>query len=127
MNQIPLIAVVDDDEAVRSALSSLLRSLGYAVRGYGSAWDFLEDRDHDDPACMILDVQMPGMTGAELQARLRSVGRHFPIIFMTAFPTDRVRGQVMGAGASAYLSKPVDGDTIAQCLATALLGNDRPQ
>jgi len=120
MNQPPLIAVVDDEEAVRSALSSLLRSLGYAVRGYGSAREFLEEDRHGEPACMILDVQMPGMTGAELQARLLSAGRRIPIIFMTAFPTEKVRGQVMEAGARAYLTKPVDGDTIAHCLAAVL-------
>ena len=120
MNPVPVVAVVDDDEAVRGALSSLLRSLGYAVRCYGSAGEFLRDDASRPPACLILDVQMPGMTGPELQAKLLDAGRSIPTIFMTAFPTEAVRRQVMQAGARAYLDKPVDGETIAQCLAHAL-------
>jgi len=120
MNPLPLVAVVDDDEAVRGSLSSLVRSLGYGVRCYASADAFLRAEDAGPPACLILDVQMPGMTGPELQASLAGSGRSIPIIFMTAFPTEAVRQQVMKAGAQAYLDKPVDGDTIAQCLAQAL-------
>ncbi|GGJ04730.1 response regulator transcription factor [Neoroseomonas lacus] len=120
MHPVPLIAVVDDDEAVRGSLSSLLRSLGYGVRCYGSADAFLRTEEPRPPACLILDVQMPGMTGPELQVSLAASGRSIPIIFMTGFPTEAVRQQVMQAGARAYLNKPVDGDTIAQCLAHAL-------
>ncbi len=121
MNPVPLIAVVDDDEAVRGALSSLLRSLGYAVRCYGSPAEFLAEERPEPPACLILDVQMPGMSGPELQAKLLGSGRSIPIIFMTAFPTEAVRRQVMDAGARAYLDKPVDGDTIADHLAATLV------
>ena len=120
MNTVPLIAVVDDDEAVRGSLSSLLRSLGYGVCCYASADAFLQAEEIRPPACLILDVQMPGMTGPELQASLAGSGRSIPIIFMTGFPTEALRRQVMQAGARAYLDKPVDGDTIAQCLAQAL-------
>ncbi|GGJ17203.1 response regulator transcription factor [Neoroseomonas lacus] len=121
MSHFAQIAIVDDDEAVRNALSSLLRSFGYETRGYGSALAFLDEEGHQNPACMILDVQMPGMDGPELQACLLSAGRRFPMIFMTAFPTEAIRRRVMEAGAKAYLSKPVDGNTIAHCVAAALI------
>lgn len=120
MPQIPVIAIVDDDEGVRTSLASLVRSLGYDARTYGSGVDFLQDSLK--PACMITDIQMPTMTGDELQARLAASGRRFPIIFMTAFPTDAVRQRVMAAGAHCYLSKPSSGEEIIRCLEEALAG-----
>jgi FixJ family two-component response regulator len=120
MPEIPVIAIVDDDEGVRTSLASLVRSLGYAARTYGSGVDFLQDSLN--PACMITDIQMPTMTGDELQARLAASGRRFPIIFMTAFPTDAVRQRVMAAGAHCYLSKPSSGEEIIRCLEEALAG-----
>lgn len=121
MDQTPVIAIVDDDEAVRTSLASLVRSLGYDVRIYGSGTDFLQDSL--DPACMIADIQMPAMSGDELQARLLASDRCFPIIFMTAFPTDPIRERVMEAGAHSYLSKPATGDEIIRCLEEALAGH----
>jgi len=120
MNHIPTIAIVDDDDGVRVSLCSLVRSLGYEVRAYASAPAFLDDQDAGDPDCMITDVQMAPMSGDQLQAALIASGRKFPMIFMTAFPTDAVRKRVMGMGAHAYLDKPVDGDAMATCLAAAL-------
>ncbi len=76
----------------------------------------------EDPACMIADVQMPAMSGDELQARLVAAGRSFPIIFMTAFPTEPVRKRVMAAGAQCYLGKPASGGEIIRCLEEALTG-----
>jgi FixJ family two-component response regulator len=110
------IAIVDDDDGVRSSVASLLRSLGYEVRGYSSAWEFLGDRTAPDPDCMITDVQMPGMSGDQLQAELVAAGRAFPMIFVTAFPTATIRARVMASGAIACLEKPVDGDSIVRCL-----------
>ena len=121
MHQTPVIAIVDDDEAVRTSLASLVRSLGYDVRIYGSGPDFLQDSL--DPACMIADIQMPAMSGDELQARLLASDRCFPIIFMTAFPTEPIRARVMEAGAHSYLSKPATGDEIIRCLEEALAGH----
>ena len=121
MVQPPIVAIVDDDEGVRTSLASLVRSLGYDVRTYGSGGDFLQDSL--DPSCMIADVQMPVMTGDELQARLVASGRRFPIIFMTAFPTETVRKRVMAAGAHCYLNKPSGGDEIIRCLEEALAGH----
>jgi FixJ family two-component response regulator len=118
-----VIAIVDDDEGVRASLASLVRSVGYEAQAYESGVDFLRQAQGDDPACMIADVQMPVITGDELQAQLVAAGRHFPIIFMTAFPSETVRQRVMAAGAHCYLGKPSSGDEIIRCLEDALAGN----
>jgi FixJ family two-component response regulator len=125
MQHIPTVAVVDDDDGVRSSLSSLIRSLGYEARSYASAPDFLGDRESRDPDCMITDIQMPEMTGDQLQAVLIAAGRRFPMIFMTAFPMSATRDRVMAAGACAFLDKPVEPDTIANHLAAALASGRR--
>ena len=122
MANTPVIAIVDDDEAVRTSLASLVRSLGYEASTYESGADFL-DRRSEDPSCMIADIQMPVMTGDELQARLIESGRKFPIIFMTAFPTDTVRRRVLAAGAQCRPSQPTGGDEIIRCLEEALVGH----
>jgi FixJ family two-component response regulator len=122
MAETPVIAIVDDDAGVRSSLASLVRSLGYEAHTYESGVDFLRQPPGDDPACMIADMQMPVVTGDELQARLVASGRRFPIIFMTAFPKESIRAQVMAAGAHCYLSKPSTGDEIVRCLEEALTG-----
>jgi FixJ family two-component response regulator len=123
MAKTPVIAIVDDDEGVRTSLASLVRSVGYEAQAYESGLDFLRQAPGDDPACMIADVQMPEITGDELQARLIAAGRRFPIIFMTAFPSDNVRQRVMAAGAHCYLGKPSSGDEIIRCLEEALAGH----
>jgi FixJ family two-component response regulator len=125
MTRSPTIAIVDDDDGVRMSLSSLVRSLGHDVRVYRSAPDFLADAANPDPDCMITDVQMAPMTGDQLQATLLAAGRCFPMIFMTAFPTQAMRRRVMEAGACAYLDKPVAADAIARCLDIALSGRGR--
>lgn len=122
MVNIPVIAIVDDDEAVRTSLASLVRSIGYEASTYESGIDFL-NRQSEDPSCMIVDIQMPVMTGDELQARLVKAGRRFPIIFMTAFPTDAVRQRVVAAGAHCCLSKPTGADEIIRCLEEAMAGH----
>lgn len=101
-------------------MSSLIRSLGYNVRCYGSAREFLSDTAHGDPDCMLTDVQMPAMTGDQLQAHLIASGRMFPLIFMTAFPASGIRERVMAAGARGFLEKPADAELIAGCLASVL-------
>ena len=120
MNHTPTIAVVDDDNGVRMSLSSLLRSLGYEVRAYGSGPEFLDVQAAGDPDCLITDVQMAPMTGDQLQGALIAAGRRFPLIFMTAFPTEAARQRLLGLGACAYLDKPVDGEAMARCVAEAL-------
>jgi FixJ family two-component response regulator len=125
MKRAPMIAILDDDEGVRTSLSSLVRSLGHDVRTYASATQFLDDAAAGDPDCLITDMQMPGMTGAQLLEALVADERKFPVIVMTAFPSEAMRDRVLAAGALAYLVKPMDGPTVARCIAAALDGDGR--
>lgn len=111
------IAIIDDDDGVRASLGSLVRSLGYDVRFYPSAIDYLADDTMPAPDCIITDLQMPQMSGDELQARLVGAGQSIPMIFVTAFPDEAVRDRVMAAGAIAFLEKPPASDIIAERLA----------
>ena len=120
MPSIPVVCVVDDDGAVRSGTEALLRSLGYQALAFASAEAFLNSREIDLTDCLILDVQMPGMNGIDLQRALSRQNRKLPIIFVTAYPEEHVRAQAMAEGAICFLPKPCDVDRIAQCLETAL-------
>jgi FixJ family two-component response regulator len=124
LSKLPLVAIVDDDASVRVTTDSLVRSLGYVVDTFASAEEFLRANRPDDFSCVIADVQMPGMSGVELQAHLLAQGYHVPFIFVTAFPDDRVRAQALGAGAICYLTKPFEGDSLVQCLQAALKKRD---
>ena len=126
MGQSATIAILDDDAGVRATLASLLRAEGHAVRTFASPDDFLR-APGPDPDCLILDVQMPGMTGDALYTRLLAEGRAIPAVFMTAFPQEAVRARVLAAGATAFLEKPVDCDEIAALVAAAVAGRGGPQ
>jgi FixJ family two-component response regulator len=114
-----MISIVDDDEAVRESTKALVRSLGYNARAFGSAEEFL-DSDPDDTSCLILDIQMKGLSGIELLERLIGEGRRTPVIFVTAFPDERIRNHVLEAGAIGFLRKPFSDDKLTRCLDTAL-------
>ncbi len=86
MSKLPLVAIIDDDASVRATTDSLVRSLGYIVYTFASAEEFLRSNRLDDLSCVIADVQMPGMSGVELQAYLLTQGYRVPFIFFTAFP-----------------------------------------
>jgi FixJ family two-component response regulator len=118
--RLPIISIVDDDEAVRSALDALVRSLGYEARMFDSAEAFLEGDGLDHTDCMILDVQMPGMSGPQLQARLIEERRSIPIVFITAFQHEDLRRAVLALGAVALLGKPWEGQALVDALETAL-------
>lgn len=124
MSKVPMISIVDDDAPVRETTSSLVRSLGFNASTFESAEEFLLSDRIDNTACLIADVQMQGMSGVELQILLRAQGRHMPIIFMTAFPEERVRKCVLDAGAIGFLSKPFDEECLIHYLDRAL-GNHR--
>jgi FixJ family two-component response regulator len=119
-----VISIVDDDRSMRDATSALVRSLGFAVATFASAEDFLASSRVDDTACLITDVQMPGLSGIELQSRLIAQGRSMPIIGVTAFPEESVRSQMLEAGAVGFLSKPFNDECLISCLAIALRGHD---
>jgi FixJ family two-component response regulator len=116
----PVISIVDDDEAVRLALRSLVRSLGYVSNVFVSAEEFLESSYLNETSCLISDVQMPGMNGIELQSRLKRLDCGTPIIFITAFPDERNRARALEAGAIGFMEKPFEGRAMIQLIETAL-------
>ncbi|MGH8785954.1 MAG: response regulator transcription factor [Cupriavidus necator] len=111
-----IVAIVDDDESVRVATSSLVRSLGWEARPFSSARDFLDSGSAAEVACVISDIQMPGMTGLEMQRALVQASVLVPVIFITAFCTEAIRKQALACGARSFLCKPVDGAAICECL-----------
>ena len=125
LSKIPVIAIVDDDNSVREATRGLVRSLGYIAEAFPSAEDYLQSDRVRETACLITDVQMPGMSGVDLQDRLIDLGHHTPIIFMTAFPTESLRVRVAEGGAYGFLCKPYDEQSLLDCLLKAL-SMDRP-
>ena len=120
--EIPLISIVDDDDTVRRATEGLVRSLGLATRTFESAESFLQSSLVSDTRCLILDVQMPGMSGIELQNHLSYLGFDIPIIFVTAYPDETVKARALHAGAVDFLHKPFElyGQRFVDCLYAAL-------
>ena len=120
MKHKPLIAVVDDDQSVREALENLISSVGFEVRLFASAENFL---DSDTPAqtdCAILDVRLPGLSGLELQQRLAVDGQSIPVIIITAQADDKTQDEAVAAGAIAFLKKPVTEEVLLTALDAAL-------
>src|ERR1700758_3283884 len=101
-----VISVIDDDASVRAATDNLLSSHGYSVHTFASAEEFLQSPRLHDCSCIVVDVQMPGMSGLDLLGRLRTQGHHTPFIFITAFPEEAVRARALKAGAVGFLGKP---------------------
>jgi FixJ family two-component response regulator len=120
--EVPLISIVDDDGFVRESTSGLIRSMGYAAETFASAEEYLRSNRAADTACLISDIQMPDMDGADLQDRLIADGLHTPIIFVTAFPDEGIRARVLKAGAYGFLTKPFSDESLIECLHRALLG-----
>ena len=115
-----IIAIIDDDEALREALGSLMKAAGFVAKTFASAEEFLACDDCDDTACLILDVRLPGMSGIDLQRRLAESNRRLPIIFVTAHGDASLRDSLMRAGAAAFLYKPVRSDALLKEIQTAL-------
>jgi len=115
-----VIAVVDDDELVREALTGFVRSLGYCAIAFASAADFLNSKRRHRAACLLTDVQMPGMTGPELHDRLVARGEPIPTILITAYPNETVRARMLQAGVNGYLTKPFAENDLLACIDSAL-------
>src|ERR1700751_789054 len=114
------IAIVDDDQSVQSALQDLMEADGLSARSFGSAEEFLQSGLQRKTACLIVDIRMPGMSGLELQARLKEDRFDTPIIFITAHGDARVRMQAMGEGAAEFLGKPFDDQVFRSRVRAAL-------
>jgi FixJ family two-component response regulator len=117
-----LVAIVDDDQSVQSALKDLMESAGLFAKSFGSAEEFLEWDQRNLIACLVLDIRMPGMSGLELQAKLKAEGSLIPIIFMTAHGDTKMRTQAMEAGAVEFLTKPFDDEVLLEMIRPALNG-----
>jgi FixJ family two-component response regulator len=122
----PFVAIVDDDESVSRAIKRLLRSTGLASDTFKTGDDFLDMFDSIPsyrPACIVLDIQMPGLNGLEVQRRLSGSG--IPIIFITAHDELGVREQALAVGAAAYLRKPFNDDIFIKAVSTAISSNTK--
>ena len=115
-----LIAIVDDDDLMRSALQGLLKSAGLPTRTFASSEEFLKSDQQHQTACLIADIRMPGMSGLELQAKLNSDHCRIPTIFITAHGDERMRMQALRAGAVEFMAKPFDDEVLLESVRAAL-------
>src|ERR1700720_2236692 len=115
-----VVAIVDDDDLVRSALQGLLKAVGVPAQAFASAEEFLQSGQQHQIACLIADIRMPGMSGLELQAKLNAERCRIPIIFITAHGDTKMRMQTMRAGAVEFLAKPFDDEVLLQNVRAAL-------
>ncbi len=115
-----MIAVVDDEESVRKAVVRLLQAAGYPARGFATGADFLQHWRDDRPECLLLDLQMPGLSGADVLRALNRSGANFPTIIVTAHDSPGAREECSRLGAVAYLCKPLDERVLLTALRAAL-------
>jgi len=111
-----VICIIEDDESVRRALRRLIRSVGLEVEAFATAEEFLESIEQTIPICLILDVNLPGLNGLELQRRLQAEGRNIPVVVITAYANEEMREQALKAGAIAFLPKPFEERIILQAV-----------
>jgi len=121
LSQTSVIAIVDDDEAVREALFDFLQVEGLVARMFNGATAFLAQARAGEFDCIVTDVRMPEIDGLELQRRLRSCGSSLPVIFITSSSEETTRTRALQEGAAAWLTKPVDNEVLLHTLRTVLL------
>jgi FixJ family two-component response regulator len=115
-----VVAIVDDDDLMRSALHGLLRAVGLPAQAFASAEEFLKSGQQQQTGCLIADIRMPGMSGLELQAQLNADHCRIPTIFITAHGDERMRMQALRAGAVEFLTKPFDNKALIESVRAAL-------
>ena len=115
-----MVAIVDDDDLMRTALQGLLKSAGLLAQSFASAEEFLRSGHQHNTACLISDIRMPGMSGLELQAHLNADHCRIPTIFITAHGDAKMRMQAMRAGAVEFLAKPFDDEALLESVRAAL-------
>src|ERR1700675_1046918 len=115
-----MVAIVDDDDLMRSALQGLLKAVGLPARAFASAEEFLKSGQQHQTACLIADIRMPGISGLELQARLNAEHCRIPTIFITAHGDKQKRMQALRAGAVEFLAKPFDDEALLGSVRAAL-------
>jgi FixJ family two-component response regulator len=115
-----MVAIVDDDELMRSALQGMLKSVGLPSEAFASAEEFLKSGQRQQVGCLIADIRMPGISGLELQARLNAENCKIPTIFITAHGDTKMRMQALRAGAVEFLAKPFDDEVLLDSVRAAL-------
>ena len=115
------VFVVDDDASVRKALHRLIRAAGFDVESYADCGAYLERAPSLLPACIVLDIRMPGITGFEFQRAIAGTHRDLPIVFITGHGGEEVRAQGLEAGAVAVLFKPIDEEALVAAIEKALV------
>jgi FixJ family two-component response regulator len=119
-SHVTFVAVVDDDEHLRTAVADLIASYGIEARGFGTSREYLDSASVASTGCLIADVQMAGMSGLELHKALLGRGYHIPVIFITAFYDERMRREAESLGAFGFLRKPFDIGMLMVCINSAL-------
>jgi FixJ family two-component response regulator len=115
-----LVAIVDDDDSMRSALQGLLKAVGLPAQAFASAEEFLNSGQQRQTACLIADIRMPGMSGLELQAKLNTEHCRIPTIFITAHGDEKMRMQALRAGAVEFMAKPFNDEALLESVRAAL-------
>lgn len=118
-----IIYVVDDDSSVRTAVKRLIRSLGFTVETFDSAQAFLNHEPHEGPACLVLDIRMPGTSGIQLQEQLAKAGVQIPIIFITGHGNIPMSVKAMKAGAVDFIEKPFEDQKLIDAINVAIARN----
>lgn len=116
----PIVYIVDDDPSVRRSLARLIRSEGFRVESFAQAQDFLDRKEGTDPSCLVLDVNLPGRSGLDLQSELSSRGYSMPIVFITGYGTIPMSVQAMKGGAVEFLEKPVNDQVLLRAIHQAV-------
>jgi FixJ family two-component response regulator len=119
-NSGPIVAIVDDDKAVGNAIEVLMRSIGLTARAFSSGQDFLRSAELSRTGCLVVDFDMPGMSGLDLHNNLSLLGEEIPTILITAYPSDDIRARALQAGVICFLSKPFDESDLLNCIQAAL-------
>jgi len=115
-----MVAIVDDDDLMRSALQGLLKAVGLPAQAFASAEEFLKSGQQREAGCLITDIRMPGMSGLELQAKLNAEACRIPIIFITAHGDEKMRMRALRAGAVEFMAKPFDDEALLESVRAAL-------
>ena len=119
-NTRPIVAIVDDDEAVGNAIEVLLRSIGLVAQAFSSGEEFLRSPELSRTGCLVVDFDMPRMSGLDLHHNLSRLGNEIPAVMITAYPSDDIRARALQAGIICYLPKPFDESDLLNCIQAAL-------
>jgi FixJ family two-component response regulator len=119
-NSRPIVAIVDDDEAVGNAIEVLMRSIGLVARAFLSGEEFLRSPELSRTGCLVVDFNMPKMNGLDLHNNLSRLGKEIPTVLITAYPNDDIRARALQAGVICYLTKPFDETDLLNCVQAAL-------